>query len=63
VPTGSELNEGLGRTETRALLRIRMMAGVAEKGSLAALEPRDTDGRTGSTPRVPPAGTTRMTMP
>ena len=44
-------------------LRARMVIGFAEIGRLAALEPRDTDGRTGSPIRVPLDGTIDLTMP
>ena len=63
MPVGSELNEGLGRAENGMPLRAPMVIGFAEIGRLVALEPIDTDGRTGSPKRVPPDGTTELTMP
>ena len=63
MTAGSELNEGLGRAEKGTPSRTRMVFGFAEKGRWEALEPRDTDGRTGSPMRVPPDGTTELTMP
>ena len=44
-------------------LRARMVIGFAEKGRLAALEPRDTDGRTEPPIRVPLDGTTELALP
>ena len=63
MPAGSELNEGLGRAEKGMPLRARMVIGFAEKGRLAALEPRDTDGRTEPPIRVPLVGTTKLGRP
>jgi len=63
VPVGSGLNEGLGRTERPTPRWICTSAGFGEEGRWATLEPRDTDGRNGSTIRVPLDGTTELKRP
>ena len=63
VPVGSGLNEGLGRMERLTPRWFCTSAGFGEEGRWATLEPRDTDGRTGSPIRVPLVGTTELKRP
>ena len=63
VPVGSELNEGLGRTERPAPWRVCTSAGFGKEGRWATLEARDTDGRTEPPIRVPLVGTTELKRP